>query len=270
MIDLHAHLLPGLDDGPATLRESVALARAMVADGIATAVCTPHMAEAWPTTAAQVREGVAALRAELEKECVALELATGGEIALPFLAGMSDEDLAGASLGGAGRWLLVELRGGGWPLGLAERLADLEIRGFGVVFAHPERAEFVQRAPDRLHDLLGRGALMLLSAGSLLGEYGPRAAKTAVTLLRGGMAHLIASDAHSADERPPRLAEGLAMAAAELHVEPEALAWMVEEGPRLVIEGRPVRPPRLAPVRRPAPQAVARPAARGGRRPTRR
>ena len=71
---------------------------------------------------------------------------------------------------------------------------------------------------------------MLLSAGSLLGEYGPRAAKTAVTLLRGGMAHLIGSDAHSSDERPPRLAEGLAMAAAELHVEPEALAWMVRGG----------------------------------------
>ena len=270
MIDLHAHLLPGLDDGPATLRESVALARAMVADGIATAVCTPHMAEAWPTTPARVREGVAALRTELEREGVELELATGGAIALAHLAGMSDEDLAGASLGGAGRWLLVELRGGGWPLGLTERLADLEIRGFGVVFAHPERAEFVQRAPDRLHDLLGRGALMLLSAGSLLGEHGPRAAKTAVTLLRGGMAHLIGSDAHSAGERPPRLTEGLAMAAAELHVEPEALAWMVEEGPRLVIEGRPVRPPRLAPVRRPAPPAVVRPAARGGRRPTRR
>ncbi len=206
----------------------------------------------------------------LEREGVELTLATGGEIALPFLAGMSDDDLAGASLGGAGRWLLVELRGAGWPLGLAERLADLEIRGFGVVFAHPERAEFVQRAPDRLHDLLGRGALLQLNAGSLLGEYGPRAAKTAVALLRGGMAHLIASDAHSADERPPRLTEGLAMAAAELHVEPEALAWMVEEGPRLVAEGRPVRPPRLAPARRPAPQAAARPAARGRARPTRR
>jgi protein-tyrosine phosphatase len=139
-----------------------------------------------------------------------------------------------------------------------------------VVFAHPERAEFVQRAPDRLHELAGRGALFQLDADSLLGEHGPRAAATAATLLRGGLAHLIASDAHSADRRPPRLAEGLAAAERALRVDPGALAWMVEEGPRLVIEGRPVRPPRLAPVRRPAPPAAARPAARGGRRPTRR
>ena len=233
MIDLHAHLLPGLDDGPATMDASVALARAAVADGITTSVCTPHMAEPWPTAPARMREGVEALRARLAEEAIPLELRTGGEITLPWLAGMSDEDLAASSLGGTGRWLLVELRGGGWPLGLAERLADLEIRGFSVVFAHPERAEFVQRAPDRLHDLVGRGA-------------------------------------HSADRRPPRLTEGLAAAARELRLEPEALAWMVEEGPRLVIEGRPVRPPRLAPVRRPAPQAVGRPAARGRPRPTRR
>lgn len=270
MIDLHSHLLPGVDDGPATMAAAVALARAMVADGTRTAVCTPHMAEAWPTAPAAVHEGVGALRTRLAKEGVELELTSGGEITPAFLAGMSDADLAAASLGGGGRWLLVELRGGGWPLGLADRLADLEIRGFNVVLAHPERAEFVQRAPDRLHDLVGRGALLQLNAESLLGEHGPRAAATAVTLLRGGLAHLIASDAHSAEGRPPRLAEGLAAAARELRVEPEALAWMVEEGPRLVIEGQPVRPPRLAPVRRPAPQAAARPAARGGRRPTRR
>jgi protein-tyrosine phosphatase len=270
VIDLHSHLLPGLDDGPATLADAVALARAAVADGITTSVCTPHMAEAWPTAPARMREAVDALRARLVEEEIPLELRTGGEITLGWLAGMSDEDLAAASLGGSGRWLLIELRGGGWPLGLADRLGDLEIRGFNVVFAHPERAEFVQRAPDRLHELVGRGALLQLNAESLLGEHGPRAATTAVTLLRGGLAHLIASDAHSADDRPPRLTAGLAAAERELRVDPGALAWMVEEGPSLVIEGRPVRPPRLAPVRKPAPRAVVRPAARGGRRPTRR
>lgn len=270
MIDLHAHLLPGLDDGPATMEGAVALARAAAADGIGTVVCTPHMDERRPITPARVRAGVEALTARLEREGIDLELRTGGEITLSFLPGMSDEDLAAASLGGGGRWILIELRGGGWPLGLADRLADLEIRGFGVVFAHPERAEFVQRAPDRLHDLVGRGALMQLNAGSLTGENGPRARIAAAALLRGGLAHVIATDAHSADRRPPELRAGLEAAARELGTGPEALAWMVDEGPRLVMEGRPVRPPRLARARRPAPPAAAPPAGRGRPRPTRR
>ena len=269
MIDLHAHLLPGLDDGPAGMPDAVAMARIAVEAGVRTAVCTPHMAERWPTTPAQVRAGVEALGAELAREEIPLELRTGGEIAIPFLAGMTDEELAEATLGGGGRWLLVELRGGGWPLGLAERIADLEIRGFGVVLAHPERAEFVQRAPDRLHDLVGRGALVQLNASSFTGDHGPRAQGTAVALLRGGLGHFLATDAHSAAWRPPELNDGLQAAARHLGVDAAALAWMVEDGPRLVMDGRPVRPPRLAPSRRARP-AAAPPARRGRPRPTRR
>ena len=157
-----------------------------------------------------------------------------------------------ASIGGGGRWLLLEMPFQGWPLTLPALLADLEIRGYGAIIAHPERAEAIQRAPDRMRDLVGRGALVQLTAGSFLGEHGPAARRAALMLLAGGVAHFLASDAHSAGPwRPPELEEGLQAAADGIDVHPQTLRWMVEDGPAAVIEGRPVRPPRFTPRRRP-------------------
>ena len=155
-------------------------------------------------------------------------------------------------MGGGGRWLLLEMPFQGWPIKLPQILADLEIRGYGVILAHPERAEAVQRAPDRMRDIVGRGALVQLTAQSLLGELGQSAQRAARMLLAGGVAHFIASDAHSAGPwRPPGMEEGLAAAADAIDVHIQALSWMVEDGPAAVLEGGPVRPPRLTPGRRP-------------------
>jgi len=251
VIDLHSHLLPGLDDGPDTMDQSVAMARAAWRSGALAMVCTPHMTQRMPTAPAAVHAGVAALRAELRAAGIPLELHAGGEISLDHLARMSDDDLALACLGG-GRWLLLEMPFRGWPLGLADAVRDLEIRGFRAILAHPERAEAIQRAPDRLRDIVGRGALVQVTADSFLGGSGAAARRTALALLAAGAAHFIASDAHSAGPwRPPGIEEGLEAAARALRLEPQALRWMVEEGPAAVIEGRPVKPPRLMPSRRP-------------------
>jgi protein-tyrosine phosphatase len=251
VIDLHAHLLPGVDDGPPRMADALEMARVAVAGGVATLVCTPHLNAAHPHTLARVAEVLPLVRAELERAGIPLRLLPGAEIAFDRLTGFDDGALGAASLGGGGRWLLVELPFVGWPLGIPEALARLEMRGFGVVIAHPERSDAIQRAPDRLRDLVGRGALVQVTAGSLTGDHGPRARRAAVALLRAGFVHLLASDAHSATARPPVLADGLQMAAAELHTSAEALRWMVEEGPRLVVEGLAVRPPRLVPTRTP-------------------
>jgi protein-tyrosine phosphatase len=249
VIDLHAHLLPGLDDGPRRMDDALEMARVAVEGGVRTLVCTPHLNAAFPQSHRALGEAVPALRRELERAEIPLAVVPGAEIALDRVAALEDDELREASLGGAGRWLLVELPLEGWPVGIPQTLERLEMRGFGVVLAHPERAAGVQRAPDRLRDLVGRGALVQVTAGSFIGDHGPLARRTAVALLRAGFVHFLASDGHSARGRPPLLADGLAMAAAELHIAPEALGWMVNEGPRLVIEGRTVRPPRLVPTR---------------------
>ena len=250
MIDLHCHLLPGIDDGPRSMSDAVTMARAAVAAGTTAMVCTPHMHPRFPTRPATVLAGVAALAERLREEDVPLEVYAGGEIALGHLPKMSDADLAMACLG-SGSWLLLEMPFRGWPLGLAETVRDLEIRGYRVVLAHPERAESIQRTPDRLRDIVGRGALVQITAESLTGDNGTAARRTAQVLLAGGAAHIIASDAHSAGPwRPPGLTAGLEAAAKSLRVESEALSWMVYEGPAAIVAGRPVKPPRLTPSRR--------------------
>lgn len=250
MIDIHCHLLPGIDDGPGSMREAVAMARVAVDNGIATMVCTPHVHERYVTGPDVVIEGVERLREALAREEVPLEVLPGGEIALPMLSRLDDDDLRGLSLGGGGGWLLLELPFQGWPLRLGETLRDLEIRGFRAVLAHPERAGSVQLAPDRLRDVVGRGALLQITAGSFTGEHGARPKRSAEALARNGLLHFLASDAHSADWRPPTLREGVVAAAAELRLPEEDLAWTVTDGPRLLIEGRDVRPPRLTRERR--------------------
>jgi protein-tyrosine phosphatase len=251
VIDLHCHLLPGVDDGPTSLRESLAMARAAWDAGTRTMVCTPHLNHRHPTRPADVHAWVAELQAALADADVDLRVLPGAEIALDALPGLGDEELALACLGG-GRWLLLEMPFRGWPIALAQTISRLEMRGYGVVIAHPERAESIQRAPDRMRDLVGRGALVQVTAASITGDNGPAAQRTALMLLAGGAAHLIASDAHSAGPwRPPGLEGALAAAAEALDVHPQALRWTVEEGPAAIVEGRPVRPPRLVPGRGP-------------------
>ena len=251
MIDLHCHLLPGLDDGPATMGDAVEMARAAWESGTRTVVCTPHMHPRYPTEPHRVWEGVAALRDALDAADIPLDLRPGGEIAIEHLASMSDQELDMASVGGGGMWLMLEMPFEGWPIRLPEILSDLEMRGYRVILAHPERADAIQRAPDRMRDIVGRGALVQLTAGSFLGDHGPAARRTALLLLAGGAAHLLASDGHSAGPwRPPVLDQGLQAAAEGLDMDPQALRWMVREGPAAVLEGGPVRPPRLTSTKR--------------------
>jgi protein-tyrosine phosphatase len=267
VIDLHCHILPGIDDGPGTVREAIGMAQAAVEAGTTTIACTSHMHPRFPTPPAAVHEATRDLQARLDATDVPLRLVPGAELSLEWLPRMSDADLGMACLG-SGDWLLVEMPFQGWPLRLADTLRDLEIRGFGVIIAHPERAEAVQRAPDRMRDVVGRGALVQVNAGSLTGEHGPDARRAAEALLRSGWVHFLGSDAHSAGPwRPPGLGDGLAAAARVLRAEPDAVRWMVEDGPRAVIEGRPVRPPRLTPSR--TPRADAGPAPSARRSPTR-
>lgn len=254
MIDLHCHLLPGIDDGPATTAASLDMARMAWDAGTRTIVATPHMLERYPTTPAQVAEGISRLRPHLDEAGIAIEVRSGGEIALDFLARMSDDDLLAGTLGGPGkRWLLLEMPFRGWPLQLPEILRGLEMRGLGAVIAHPERAEAVQRAPHRMRDIVGLGALVQITAASVTGENGVAARRAAAALLRDGTAHFLASDAHSTGWRPPVLGDGLAAAAEALKTTPDDLGWMVEEGPRQVIAGLAVKPPRLGPTRKPRP-----------------
>jgi protein-tyrosine phosphatase len=207
VIDLHSHVLPGLDDGPDALEQSLEIARAAVEDGIAGLAATPHVRDDYPTSVDAMRAGVSELRAALAAGAVPLELYTGGEVALGRLRALSADDLRGFALAGS-RYLLLEFPYHGWPLDLSVRLFELQAAGFVPVLAHPERNPEVMAAPERLEALVAAGALVQVTAASLDGRLGRRTQRSGLELVRRGLAHLVASDAHAPSLR------GIGMSAA--------------------------------------------------------
>jgi protein-tyrosine phosphatase len=244
VIDLHSHILPGLDDGAATLEDALGIAGAAVADGIRVIAATPHVRAAdYPNSPEQMERQVDSLRRELLEADVQLELLPGGEIAFDILPELGDDELRRFGLAGNPRYLLLEAPYFGWPLEIEDTVFQLQLRGFTAVLAHPERNGEVQASPERLAPLVERGTLVQLTAASLDGRLGRGPQKTGLRLLELGLAHLLASDAHA-----PTLRQ-IGMSAAARQVRDDELArWLTEDVPAAIVEGRniPPRPPRQA------------------------
>jgi protein-tyrosine phosphatase len=244
VIDLHTHILPALDDGPATLAESIGMARAAAAEGVTTVVATPHVRDDYPTTAAEMEQAVATLRNALALEGIQLELETGGEIALDELGRLDDRELKRFALGGRS-YLLLECPYRGWPLQLASTVVALRGKGFGVILAHPERNADAKW--ERLEPLVEDGMLVQVTSASLDGRLGRKARAAAFQLLERELAHLVASDAHAPELR------ALGMKAAADAIGDAALAtWVTVAAPRAVLAGAPLpkRPARVRAQRR--------------------
>jgi protein-tyrosine phosphatase len=246
VIDLHSHVLPGLDDGPASLEESVELARAAAAAGVTCLAATPHVRDDYPTSPDAMERGLAEVRAAVAAADVDLELLPGGEIALGRLDRLTEDDLARFGLGGNPRCLLLEFPYRGWPLDLPDRVFRLVLGGFVPVLAHPERNDAVQARPERLADLVKAGALVQLTAASVDGRNGRRSREASRALLELGCAHLLASDAHLPSVR----AVGFDAAVRALRSPPLA-RWLTVEVPQALVAGEPLPPrPDVSPRRR--------------------
>jgi protein-tyrosine phosphatase len=247
VIDLHSHVLPGVDDGVESLDAALELARSAVADGVTVLAATPHVREDYPTAPARMEALVGELRAALAEHDVPLDLRPGGEIALDRLALLDHDDLQRFGLGGNEALLLLEFPYYGWPLALEQQIFDLRARGFDVVLAHPERNREVQARPESLRRAVEIGAFVQLTAASVDGRLGRTSRGAAFELLELELAHLIASDAHAPGVRQ------VGMAAAAEAVADEALAhWLTSEVPQALIDGThlPPRPERQQRKRR--------------------
>lgn len=214
-IDLHCHLLPGLDDGAPALRDTVAHARRLAADGVGDVVCTPHIKRAdFPGVA--VREIAArteAARRALAAAGVPLRLHPGGELAHPDALELAAEEVALIAQGPAGaRWVLLECPFAGLDEQFEAACARLTGLGYGLLLAHPERVRGVGGAGlEPLRELIAGGARAQVNVCSLLGHHGPGAQAAGVTLIRDGLAACVASDAHPGTrEHTMRLGFGLA------------------------------------------------------------
>lgn len=247
MIDLHCHLLPGIDDGPAEPQASLDLARAQLAAGVDKVLCTPHVAHGYPAnTGEAIIAAVQALRERLAAERIPLRIQAGAEVAIARAIDLDDDELTLLHLG-ASDWLLLEP-----PLStdvprLAQLVGGLQARGHKILIAHPERCAAFHQNPKLLAELVTGGAMAQLTAASLTGQFGRTVARLARTMVDEGVVHVIASDAHDARRRAPGLAEPLAEAGLDWLTE-----WACQAVPHAMLAGEPI-PPRPA-------------AARGGRR----
>jgi protein-tyrosine phosphatase len=237
MIDLHTHILPGIDDGARTLEDAIGMAWAAVADGIRAVAATPHVRDDWPTSAADMERLVADVREALESAGIPLQVLPGGEIALDRLDRLEARELERFGLGGNPDFLLVEFPYYGWPLGLAHRVTELRSRGVTAVLAHPERNADVQARPERLRPFVADGALCQITAASIDGRLGRRPRAAGLELVEAGLAHLLASDAHTPDVR------GIGMGAAARALGDDALArWLTYDVPAAIVAGEPLPP----------------------------
>jgi protein-tyrosine phosphatase len=240
MIDLHCHVLPGVDDGPATVEGAIALARMARADGITTIAATPHVDWSHPELdAAGIRAAVRALQERLDAAGVDVRIVSGAEVAGVRAVELDDAELRNLTLGG-GRWLLLEC-----PLsatltpgftGVARALAR---RGHRLLLAHPERSPAFLRAPALLDELVAEGMLAQVTAGALRGQFGRSARELGLRLIERGTAHVVASDGHG-EHRPARIAGELSGAG----IDPALATWLACDVPAALLAGEklPARP----------------------------
>ncbi len=249
-VDLHLHLLPGVDDGPPDEAESLAHAERLVAANVLAATVTPHVGHpSFPLDVATIPERTRVLQEALDREGLPLRIHPGGEIHPAATTALGPRELDVVAQGPPGaRWVLLEVPWTGIDDAFLSGCAHVRAHGFGIVVAHPERAErFVAEGLGALRGQLLRGAVLQVSVCSLLGRHGDEARDAAVHLVRGGTAYLLASDGHGRQRRHT-LAEGRdlarAVGASAVH------AWqLTEANPRFLLASGipPAEPPRYGP-----------------------
>jgi protein-tyrosine phosphatase len=251
VIDLHSHVLAGIDDGPEAIEGSLALARAAADAGTRVLVATPHVSWNYPNDADTIAALVEDLNARLAAEAVALEIRAGAEIAMTRLIDIAPAELLRLRLGG-GPWLLVEPPFTPAVAGLDSILLDLQRQGHRILLAHPERCQAFHRDPQMLSSLVRAGVLTSITAGSLVGRFGGEVRRFALSLARERLIHNVASDAHDNVRRPPGTAAELRLAG----LEPLA-DWLTEQVPAAILGGQEIPPrpevelPGIEPVRQP-------------------
>jgi protein-tyrosine phosphatase len=242
VVDLHCHLLPDVDDGPPTIEEAVALARGLAAEGVRTAAATPHVRDDHPKVVyGELAQRCEALQARLEEEDIALDVVPGGELDLARALDTPDEELKLVSYGQRGTDLLLETPYS--PLGstFEELLFQVQVRGYRLLLAHPERNPTLQEDIARAGHLVERGVLLQLTASSFTrSPRKSRSSRAARAFLKSDLAHVIASDAHGSRHVRRSLSQGMETARKLAGARAD---WMANDAPAAILKGEKLPPP---------------------------
>lgn len=239
MIDLHCHVLPGLDDGPPDLAHSVDMVRQADRDGIVTICATPHIRHDHDVRIHELPGRLAELSDAAAAAGCRATVVGGGEVAETIVGHLGDDELRAVSLAGGGRWILLEPKPGPLSDTLDAAVDELHDRGFRCLLAHPER-HLSADLPQRLCRLVASGALVQATAATMFDE---RAGVGMRILARAGLIHVLASDAHHPRfGREVAIAQGQAVLAGVAATAP-FLDWITRVAPSAIVAGRDVEPP---------------------------
>ena len=238
MIDLHCHVLAGIDDGPETIEGSIALALAAAELGIHTIVATPHVSWRYDNDSVTIARLVEEPNAAFAAAGVAVDVLPGAEIPITRAPELAPEELSALTLG-PGPWMLVECPFTSVAIGLDTLVLELQEEGHGIVLAHPERCPAFHRDPGMLESLVASGVLTSITAGALVGRFGNRVQHFALGLVEAEMVHNVASDAHDSQQRPPGMIEELEKVGLGGLGE-----WLTDAVPSALLAGEESLPPR--------------------------
>ena len=241
-IDIHSHLLPGIDDGPRDLDAALEMARSAAESGTGTLVSTPHLRSDFPAVhVEEIADRCRAMAEAARAAGITLNIVPGAETSLAWALDASDEALAAATYGGRGTDLLIETPD---DVSMLEALLfQVRVRGVRVTLAHPERSASFQRDPAAVERLADQQVLLQVNAGALMAKPGSAHRRLAEHLCRTGIAHALASDGHRARDWRPVSALGPGVQALAGLVGEARADWMSRAAPGAIIAGEPLPEP---------------------------
>jgi protein-tyrosine phosphatase len=236
MIDIHSHVLPGLDDGASDMDEAIRMCSIAAGDGITTIVATPHHLNGmYFNSKDRVTYAVSVLNKCLSQHNISLKVLPGSDVHLCTSLLDKLKDGSVMTINNAGKFILLELPSFFVPAHVREQVFQLKLMGITPIITHPERNNTAMEHPTLLLDLVGAGALMQVTAGSITGDFGSSAKSSALRLMDMRIVHIVSSDAHNSTSRPPRLSKAFASLSKELGEEEAKMAFSTR--PASILEG---------------------------------
>jgi protein-tyrosine phosphatase len=239
LIDIHCHILPSLDDGPAADDEAIAMAELAVREGVETIIATPHYGKAdyW-IDGSSAQNAVSRFNILLQERNIPLIVLTGQEIRLndTILDHMETGKLLPLA---TSAYILIEFPSRFVPKNTASVLHELQVLGYTPIIAHPERNMEIVRKPQIIRELYDHGALFQMTAGSITGHFGKTIQRVSMQLLRAYDIHFIASDAHHPTQRPFNLKAGYETIIKQLGSD---YANHLQQNARQILTNQPIAP----------------------------
>lgn len=234
MVDIHCHILPGIDDGAKNLKDSIIMAKHAVSEGIHTIIATPHFNQSYDNRKPLIETKVIELNQALKEENIDVEILVGQE---PRIYGeiLSDYENNKIQTLNNSQYLFIEFPSSQVPRYTEKLLFDIQMKGLTPIIVHPERNAELMERPEKLYELVQKGALTQVTASSLCGYFGKKIKTFSEQLIEANLTHFIASDAHNVGNRSFKMNEAFESIEKNYGID---YVYLFKENAELLVEGK--------------------------------